>query len=76
VITARALAPMPVLLGYVQPLLKSGAQALLLKGQDVEAELTDAAKYWNIESALVASKTSASGKIVIIRGVESRKRKG
>jgi 16S rRNA (guanine527-N7)-methyltransferase len=76
VITARALAPMPVLLGYVKPLLKSGAQALLLKGQDVEAELTEAAKYWNIESALVASKTSASGKIVIIRGVESRKRKG
>lgn len=76
VITARALAPMPVLLGYVQPLLKTGAQALLLKGQDVEAELTEAAKYWNIESALVASKTSASGKIVIIRGVESRKRMG
>jgi 16S rRNA (guanine527-N7)-methyltransferase len=76
VITARALAPMPTLLGYVQPLLKTGAQALLLKGQDVEAELTEAAKYWNIESALVASKTSASGKIVIIRGVESRKRVG
>jgi len=76
VVTARALAPMPVLLGYVQPFLKSGAQALLLKGQDVGAELTEAAKYWNIDSALVASKTSASGKIVIIRSVESRKRKG
>jgi 16S rRNA (guanine527-N7)-methyltransferase len=67
---------MPVLLGYVQPFLKSGAQALLLKGQDVGVELTEAAKYWNIDSALVASKTSASGKIVIIRSVESRKRKG
>jgi 16S rRNA (guanine527-N7)-methyltransferase len=76
VITARALAPMPALMSYVQPFLKNGAQALLLKGQDVEAELTEAAKYWKIESALVASKTSATGKIVIIRGVESRKRKG
>jgi 16S rRNA (guanine527-N7)-methyltransferase len=47
-----------------------------LKGQDVGAELTEAAKYWNIDSALVASKTSASGKIAIIRSVESRKRKG
>jgi 16S rRNA (guanine527-N7)-methyltransferase len=76
IITARALAPMPVLLGYVQPLMKTGAQALLLKGQDVEAELTEAAKYWNIRSTLVASKTSAFGQIVIIRGVESRKRRG
>jgi 16S rRNA (guanine527-N7)-methyltransferase len=73
VITARALAPMRILLGYVHPLLKSGAQALLLKGQDVGSELTEAAKYWNIRFDLVASKTSASGKIVIIRGVESRK---
>ena len=76
VITARALAPMPVLLGYVQPLMKTGAQALLLKGQDIEAELTDSSKYWNIRASLVASKTSASGKIVIIGGVESRERKG
>jgi 16S rRNA (guanine527-N7)-methyltransferase len=73
VITARALAPMRVLLGYVRPLMKSGAQALLLKGQDVGSELTEAAKYWNIRFDLVASKTSASGKIVIVRGVEWRK---
>jgi 16S rRNA (guanine527-N7)-methyltransferase len=73
VVTARALAPMRTLLGYVHPFVKTGAQALLLKGQDVEAELTDSAKYWNIKSELVASKTSASGKIVIIRSVESRK---
>jgi len=73
VITARALAPLPVLLGYVQPLMKTGAQALLMKGQDIEAELTDSSKYWNIRASLVASKTSASSKIVIIDGVQSRK---
>jgi 16S rRNA (guanine527-N7)-methyltransferase len=67
---------MPVLLGYVQPFMKTGAQALLLKGQDIEAELTDSSKYWNIRASLVASKTSASGKIVIISSVESRERKG
>ena len=43
VITARALAPLEDLLGYVAPLLKMGAQALLPKGQDVEVELTAAA---------------------------------
>ena len=72
VVTARALAPMRTLLGYVRPFVKTGAQALLLKGQDVEAELTDSSKYWNIEHELAASKTSASGKIVIIRSVEAR----
>src|SRR6266446_7568536 len=34
VITARAVAPLSVLFGYVALLLKTGAQALLLKGQD------------------------------------------
>jgi 16S rRNA (guanine527-N7)-methyltransferase len=76
VVTARALAPMPVLLDYVYPFVKSGAKALLLKGQDVDAELTDASKYWYVQAELVASKTSASSKIAVIRSVEPRRRKG
>jgi 16S rRNA (guanine527-N7)-methyltransferase len=76
VVTARALAPMPILLDYVRPFLKTGAKALLLKGQDVDAELTEASKYWIIQADLVASKTSASSKIAVIRSVEPRKRKG
>jgi 16S rRNA (guanine527-N7)-methyltransferase len=67
VITARALAPLTVLFGYVAPLLKTGAQALLLKGQDVEAELTEASKYWSIQADLVPSKTSPGGRIVVVR---------
>ena len=55
VVTARALAPMPRLIGYVAPLVEKGAQALLLKGQDVGAELTEASKCWNIEATLVPS---------------------
>jgi 16S rRNA (guanine527-N7)-methyltransferase len=76
VVTARALAPMPILLDYVRPFVKTGAKALLLKGQDVDAELTEAAKYWIVQAELVASKTSASSKIAVIRSVEPRKRKG
>jgi 16S rRNA (guanine527-N7)-methyltransferase len=72
VITARALAPLNVLFGYVALLLKTGAQALLLKGQDVEAELTEAAKYWNIEADLVPSKTSPESRIVAVRGLRRR----
>jgi 16S rRNA (guanine527-N7)-methyltransferase len=76
VVTARALAPLPILLDYVRPFVKIGAKALLLKGQDLDAELTEASKYWIVRADLVASKTSASGRIAVIRSVEPRKRKG
>ncbi len=72
VITARAVAPLSVLFGYVALLLKTGAQALLLKGQDVEAELTEAAKYWTIKADLIPSKTSPEGRIVVLRGLSRR----
>jgi 16S rRNA (guanine527-N7)-methyltransferase len=74
VITARAVAPLNKLFGYVAPLLRSGAKALLLKGQDVGAELTDAAKYWNIEADLVASRTHPAGRIVVVRALGRRAR--
>lgn len=70
VVTARALAPMPKLLGFVAPFVEKGAQGLLSKGQDVEAELTEAAKYWNIEATLVPSRTNPTSRIVVVRGLE------
>jgi 16S rRNA (guanine527-N7)-methyltransferase len=72
VITARALAPLPTLLGYVVPFLKTGAQALLPKGQDVGIELTEAAKYWNIKAELAPSQTNPASRIVIVRGLQRR----
>jgi 16S rRNA (guanine527-N7)-methyltransferase len=72
VIAARALAPLPKLFGYVAPFLDSGAQALLPKGQDVEAELTEAAKYWKIEAELVPSRTNPAGRIVVVRALRRR----
>ena len=70
VVTARALAPLPELLGFAAPFLKMGAQALLLKGQDVEGELTQAAKYWKIEADLKPSKTDPKGRIMVVRSLE------
>ena len=72
VITARALAPLADLLALSDPLLKTGAQALFPKGQDVEAELTEAAKYWNIEATLVPSRTDPRGRIVSVQRAERR----
>src|SRR5262249_7687346 len=68
VVTARALAPLSDLLSLSEPWLKSGAQALLPKGQDVGAELTEASKYWNIKAMLVPSKTDANARIVKVDG--------
>jgi 16S rRNA (guanine527-N7)-methyltransferase len=67
VVTARALAPLDVLFGWIYPLVEKGAQALLLKGQDVEAELTRASKCWKVQATLVPSKTSPDGRILLVR---------
>jgi 16S rRNA (guanine527-N7)-methyltransferase len=65
-ITARAVAPLHMLLGYAEPLVRRGTKALFLKGQDVESELTEATKYWNIEYLLHQSRTGGNGWIVEI----------
>lgn len=66
-ITARALAPLVELLDYSAELLKTGARALFLKGQDVEQELTQATKYWNIQAEFIPSLTDSTGQIVSIK---------
>jgi 16S rRNA (guanine527-N7)-methyltransferase len=71
-VTARALAPLHQLIGYVEPLVKRGAKALFLKGQDVEAELTEATKYWNIKPNLHSSLTGGQGWIVELDRIERR----
>ena len=72
VVTARALAPLGQLLSYVQPFMARGAQAILPKGQDVEAELTEASKCWRIEADLQPSRTSPDSRIVVIHRLERR----
>jgi 16S rRNA (guanine527-N7)-methyltransferase len=72
VVTARALAPLRLLVGLAAPLVKRGAKALLLKGRDVEAELTDATKCWNIEAVILPSRTDSQGRIVEIRALQRR----
>jgi 16S rRNA (guanine527-N7)-methyltransferase len=72
VVTARALAPLNELVGYVAPLLKSQTVALLPKGQDVASELTEATKYWNIEYHLAPSLTDDNARIVILTAITAR----
>jgi 16S rRNA (guanine527-N7)-methyltransferase len=74
VVTARALAPLPRLLDLAAPLLDKGAQGLFPKGQDVEAELTEAAKYWTLQASFVPSLTSPESRILVVRKAVRRRR--
>ena len=74
VVTARALAPLNQLLTLAQPLLRGGARGLFPKGQDVEAELTEASRYWSIDAELVPSRTNAASRIVVVRRLERRRK--
>jgi 16S rRNA (guanine527-N7)-methyltransferase len=72
IVTARALAPLVKLLAAAYPLLKTGTQGLFPKGQDVEAELTEAAKYWNLEASLLPSRTEPKARIVRVTGASPK----
>lgn len=73
VVTARALAPLKLLCDQAFSLIVRGAIGLFLKGQDVEVELTETAKYWTIQPDLVPSRTSPDGRIVIVRRLDRRR---
>lgn len=67
VVTARACAPLTKLLGYAAPFQASITTNLFLKGQSVDAELTEAHKSWRIKVVRHQSQTDPSGTILEIR---------
>jgi 16S rRNA (guanine527-N7)-methyltransferase len=66
-VTARAFAPLEELLGYAEPFLKQGARGLFHKGQDVDAELTAAAKSWTITASKHLSRTDPRAVILEVK---------
>lgn len=71
-ITARALASLKVLFDLTAPLIQRGSKALFPKGQDVESELTEATKYWIVETKLHPSLTSADSWVVEVDQVSAK----
>lgn len=71
-VTARALAPLPLLLDWCKELLRTGVTGVFPKGQHLEAELTAAAKYWKIQATTFPSVTDSAAAILVIGGVEKR----
>jgi 16S rRNA (guanine527-N7)-methyltransferase len=72
IVTARALAPLKLLIDQSLPFLNRGARALFPKGQDVGVDLTEASKYWTITATLTPSRTDSKGRIVQVRAAAPR----
>jgi 16S rRNA (guanine527-N7)-methyltransferase len=72
IVTARAVAPLKVLLDHCAPLLQRGAVGMFLKGRDVEAELAEATISWTMRATLIPSLTDPASRIVKIEGLEPR----
>lgn len=67
VVTARALAQLERLLAYAAGFAKENSVLIFPKGQDVEGELTQAAKSWHMEVDRRPSVTSPGSTILVIR---------
>lgn len=66
-VSARALAPLPILLRYSEKFLESGAIGVFSKGQQAEAELTDSPLTDKYFIMTLTSQTSDSGRIVVVK---------
>jgi len=69
IVTARALGPLPRLLPMVTRFLELDGIALLPKGRNVDIELTDARRTWNMTVERFASRTDRSGVILRMSGI-------
>ncbi len=65
-VTARALAPLGLLLSYAEPLLLPGGICLFAKGRDVEAEIVQASRSWQMNLERIPSRTDRRGVILRI----------
>ena len=68
-VTARAFAPLTQLLSYAEPFFARGATGLFHKGQDIDAELTVAAKSWTITAKKHSSLTDSQAVILEVKEI-------
>ncbi|MDA0260578.1 MAG: 16S rRNA (guanine(527)-N(7))-methyltransferase RsmG [Proteobacteria bacterium] len=64
VITSRACASVRRLVELSYPFMSSSTTCLFLKGQDVEGELTEATKYWNMSVKRTPSVSDSRGTVL------------
>jgi 16S rRNA (guanine527-N7)-methyltransferase len=75
IVTARAVAPLKMLVDQCFPLLaRTGATALFAKGRNAEHELREAVEAWTVKSwnpdvAMVPSRTDPAARIIVVRNL-------
>jgi len=69
IVTARALAPLPLLLDLAAPWLTSGAHGLFHKGRDYRLEVEESAHHWNFDLVEHASTVDPQGVVLEIRNL-------
>lgn len=69
ILSARALAPLPLLLELSWPWLEAGTTALFHKGRDYRQEIEDSAHQWRFDLVEHQSLTDAQGVILEIRNL-------
>lgn len=72
VITARACAPLHILLEYAAPFATETTVCLFPKGRTASRELTEASNYWTFSVDQRPSKTDPDASILCIRGLSRR----
>ena len=72
-VTARALAPLPKLLGFAASWLKPSGKALLMKGRDTAAELAEARAIWDFEMTQRESLSSPEGRVLSVSSLRPRR---
>ncbi|QBR71483.1 16S rRNA (guanine(527)-N(7))-methyltransferase RsmG [Beijerinckiaceae bacterium] len=66
-VSARALASLPVLLGYAEKFIQDGAVGVFSKGKQLDAELTDSLTIGKYLIATVGSNTCSEARLVLVR---------
>lgn len=70
IISSRACARLETLLGWSQNFMGKNSVCVFHKGQDVEEELTEAHKYWNMQTQIAPSQSHPGGKILLIGDIQ------
>ncbi len=66
IVTARACAPLPRLLGYARTFIELGARGLFLKGERAENEIAEARRTWRFDVDIRHSLSDPSGRLLSI----------
>lgn len=73
IVTARAVASLNVLCGYVYKIGKNNTESLFLKGQSYREEIKEAQKFWNFDVKIFTNKYCEDGVVLKISRIRENK---